>query len=135
MARVQVHVVSPEREIWSGEGDMVVARGMAGEVGILAGHAPMLVELAVAPVRVLEGDAERQKILVDAGFLHVTPGEGEEPTRVDVLAESAALPQEVSAAQARARMEELRATPETERDEVAQRELARAEMRAEHGTA
>ena len=106
MARLAVHVVSPEREVFAGRADMVVARGVDGEVGILPGHAPMLIELAIAPVRLLEGDSEREKILVDGGFLHVTPGE--EETRVDVLAEHAALPDEIDAAAARARAEELR---------------------------
>src|ERR687891_23308 len=80
---------------------MVVARGVDGEVGIMANHAPMLIELAVAPVRLVEGDTETGKVLVDGGFLHVTPGE--EETRVDVLAEHAVLPSEVDVAAARAR--------------------------------
>ena len=89
MARLQVHVVSPERDVFSGEADMVVARGTDGEVGILPGHAPMLVELAEAPVRLFEGETERRRIQVEGGFLHVTPGE--DVTRVDVLAERAEL--------------------------------------------
>lgn len=86
MARLTVHVVSPEQDVYSGEADMVVARGTSGEVGILAGHAPMLVELADAPLRLFDGDTETRRIEVHGGFLHVTPGE---ETRVDVLAERA----------------------------------------------
>jgi F-type H+-transporting ATPase subunit epsilon len=125
-----VAVVSPEREVFAGEADMVVARGVEGEVGIMPGHAPMLIELAIAPVRILEGDQDRAKILVDGGFLHVTPGE--EETRVDVLAEHAQLPEEVDPGKARARAQELRSRAD-EGDEEAQAELAKAEMRAEHG--
>jgi F-type H+-transporting ATPase subunit epsilon len=135
MARLAVHVVSPERDVFSGEADMVVARGIEGEVGILPGHAPMLIELDIAPVRVLEGDAERNKILVDGGFLHVTPGEGEEPTRVDVLAEHAALPDEIDASAARARADELRRRVEDRGETEAQADLTKALMRAEHGLA
>jgi F-type H+-transporting ATPase subunit epsilon len=90
VARLEVHVVSPEREVYAGEADMVVARGTAGMVGILPGHAPMLIELASAPVRLFDGTTEREQVEVDGGFLHVTPGE--EATRVDVLAEHAVLP-------------------------------------------
>jgi F-type H+-transporting ATPase subunit epsilon len=89
VARLEVHVVSPEQEVFSGEADMVVARGTDGEVGIMAGHAPMLVELADAPLRLFEGDRESRRIEVHGGFLHVTPGE--DVTRVDVLAERAEL--------------------------------------------
>jgi F-type H+-transporting ATPase subunit epsilon len=133
VAGVAVHVVSPEREVFAGEADMVVARGVDGEVGILPGHAPMLVELAIAPVRLLEGTTERHKILVDGGFLHVTPGEGEEPTRVDVLAEHAALPDEIDVAAARTRADELRRRVEERGETGAQAELSKALMRAEHG--
>ena len=126
MATIRVTVVSPEREVFSGQADMVVARGVDGEVGILPSHAPMLIELAIAPVRLLEGETETGKVLVDGGFLHVTPGQ--EETRVDVLAEHALLPNEVDVETARRRARELQG-----RDE-AETELARALMRAEHGT-
>jgi len=128
VATLRVTVVSPEREVFSGTADMVVARGVDGEVGIMPNHAPMLIELAVAPVRLLEGEAESAKVLVDGGFLHVTPGE--EETRVDVLAEHAVLPSEVDVAAARARARELQGRDDAE----AIAELARALLRAEHGT-
>jgi F-type H+-transporting ATPase subunit epsilon len=128
VANIRVTVVSPEREVFSGTADMVVARGVDGEVGILPNHAPMLIELAVAPVRLLDGETETGKVLVDGGFLHVTPGE--EETRVDVLAEHAVLPSEVDVAAARSRAQELQGREEAE----AEAELARALMRAEHGT-
>lgn len=130
MATLRVTVVSPEREVFAGQADMVVARGRDGEVGILPRHAPLLVELDIAPVRVIEGSDER-KILVDGGFLHVTPGE--EETRVDVLAEHAALPDEINVAEAQARAEELRGRAEQEEDAEARAELAKALMRVEHG--
>ncbi|MGH2545580.1 MAG: ATP synthase F1 subunit epsilon [Actinomycetota bacterium] len=127
MASLRVTVVSPEREVFAGQADMMVARGVDGEVGILAGHAPMLIELAIAPVRLLEGETETGKVLVDGGFLHVTPGE--EETRVDVLAEHAVLPSEVDVQEARRRAQELQGRDDAE----AVAELARALMRAEHG--
>jgi F-type H+-transporting ATPase subunit epsilon len=86
---LSITVVSPEREVYSGQADMVVARGTAGMVGIMPGHAPMLIELADAPIRIFDGMTEREQIHVDGGFLHVMPGE--EVTRVDILAESARL--------------------------------------------
>jgi F-type H+-transporting ATPase subunit epsilon len=133
VATLAVHVVSPERDVHAGEWDMVVARGREGEVGILPGHAPMLIELAIAPVRLFEGDRERQKILVDGGFLHVTPGQGDEPTRVDVLAEHAALPDEIDASAAQARADQLQRRADQEDDAGVRADLAKALMRAEYG--
>jgi F-type H+-transporting ATPase subunit epsilon len=86
MPGIAVVVVTPEREVFSGDADMVVAHGVDGDVGILPNHAPMLIQLGEAPVRIIEGQRERS-IQVQGGFLHVSPGE--EVTRVDVLAERA----------------------------------------------
>ena len=124
-------MVSPEREVYAGEAEMVVAKGTEGDVGILPGHAPMLVELAIHPIRLIDGQSE-QVVLVDGGFLHVTPGE--EETRVDVLAERAELASEVDAGAARARADEVRERADAG-EAAAQAELARALMRAEHGGA
>jgi F-type H+-transporting ATPase subunit epsilon len=132
VATLLVSVVSPEREVFTGTADMVVARGREGDVGILPGHAPMLVELAIAPVRVVEGRSE-QKVLVDGGFLHVSSED--EETRVDVLAEHAALPGEIDAAAARSRADDLQRRLQEEDEAELRAELAKALMRAEHGSA
>ena len=83
---LEVHIVSPEDEVFAGEAEMVVAKGTDGDVGIMAGHAPMLVALARHPVRVIQSAGER-RFEVDGGFLHVSTEEG--ATRVDVLADDA----------------------------------------------
>lgn len=107
---VSVHVVTPEREVWSGEAQTVIARGVEGEVGILAGHAPMMLQLAIGPLRVhREGHGELAAV-VDGGFLHVTSESresGESRTRVDVLAAHAELEGDIDVEAARARATEL----------------------------
>ncbi|HEX6206816.1 MAG TPA: ATP synthase F1 subunit epsilon [Actinomycetota bacterium] len=128
---LRVAVVSPEREVYAGTARMVVAKGVAGDVGILPDHAPMLVELAIHAVRVIVEEGREDVILVDGGFLNVTPSEDE--TRVDVLAEHAELASEIDATAAAARAEELKRRLEDEEDASLRAELARAMMRAEHG--
>jgi F-type H+-transporting ATPase subunit epsilon len=127
---LEVHVVSPEREVWSGEANMVVAKGVDGDVGILSGHAPMLVSLAVHPVRII-GEGGERLILVDGGFLHVTSEEGR--TRVDVLAEHAARPDEIDVAAAQSRVEELQRRVDGQGDTRARSELDKALMRVRFG--
>jgi F-type H+-transporting ATPase subunit epsilon len=87
MAALEVHVVTPEREVWTGQAQMVVARGVEGEVGILAGHAPLLIRLANGPLRIQREDGRWERTAVEGGFMHVTSGE--DGTRVDVLASQA----------------------------------------------
>jgi F-type H+-transporting ATPase subunit epsilon len=126
---VDVHVVTPEREIWSGTAQMVVARGVEGEVGILGGHAPLLVRLAVAPLRIQREDGTWDVAVIDGGFLHVTSGD--DLTRVDVLADGAELAGEVDRDAARARAQELEARRgDAGEDEELAAELARANARA-----
>jgi F-type H+-transporting ATPase subunit epsilon len=127
MASLDVHLVTPEREVWSGPAQMVVAHGIEGYVGILTGHAPMLIRLAVAPLRIQHEDGHWEAPVVDGGFLHVTTGE--EGTRVDVLASGAELESEIDRDAARARATELEARLQQEDDEGLRDELARARAR------
>ncbi len=120
---MEVHVVTPEREVWAGEARMVVARGVLGELGILEGHAPLLVRLAIGPLRVVR-DGEEVLSVVDGGFLHVSSAEG--TTRVDVLAPSAALASEIDLERERRRVAELEARLVDKDDVEAQTELAKA---------
>jgi F-type H+-transporting ATPase subunit epsilon len=128
MAALDVHLVTPEREVWSGPAQMVVAHGIEGDVGILTGHAPMLIRLAVAPLRIQHEDGHWEAAVVDGGFLHVTTSE--EGTRVDVLASGAELEAEIDRDAARARVTELEARLQQEDDDAVRDELDRARARA-----
>lgn len=98
MATLEVHVVTPEREVWTGPATMVSARGVEGDVGILARHAPLLVRLAISVLRIKQEDGELRAV-VDGGFLHVSTVD--DVTRVDVLATHAELESEIDLAAAR----------------------------------
>jgi len=125
---LDVHLVTPEREVWSGQATMVIARGVEGEVGILTGHAPLLVRLAIGPLRI-QHDAEEVSSVVDGGFLHVTTTEG--VTRVDVLAPSASLESEIDVARERRRVAELQQQIAEQDDAEAHTELAMALARVD----
>jgi len=93
VAGLEVHLVTPEREVWTGEASFVRARGVDGDLGILPGHAPLLAALTVGPV-FIEADGGRTAVAVDGGFLHVASQE-DDVTRVDILAEHAVLQEEL----------------------------------------
>lgn len=124
---LEVHVVTPERELWSGTAEMLIARGVDGELGILGGHAPMMVQLAIGPLRIQpQGDLSQEvRAVVDGGFMHVTTEGGE--TRVDVLANGAALEGEIDVDAARRRLEELGSQDQEDAD--VKSAMARAEAR------
>jgi F-type H+-transporting ATPase subunit epsilon len=79
----QVELVSVDAKVWSGEAEMVVARTTEGELGVLAGHEPLLGQLAEpGQVRIIRPEGELA-YEVNGGFLSISD-EG-----VTVLAESA----------------------------------------------
>lgn len=65
-----VSVVSPERTLFEGQADSLVAPAFDGEVGILSHHAPMLTLLGAGQLRVRTGAGE-QRFTVAGGFLEV----------------------------------------------------------------
>ena len=121
---LDVHLVTPEREVWAGQAEMVVAHGTDGMVGILAGHAPLLIRLSIAPIRIQLEDGRWVVAVVDGGFLHVTSAE--DSTRVDVLASYAEMADEIDRAAAGARAEQAQARLAQGDDATARAELAKA---------
>lgn len=65
-----VSVISPERVLYEGEADSVVAPAFDGEVGILRGHAPMMTLLGQGELRLSAAGGER-RFAVAGGFLQV----------------------------------------------------------------
>jgi F-type H+-transporting ATPase subunit epsilon len=71
---LQVNIVSAEQAIFSGEAEMVIAPGEAGELGILPQHAPLLTRIKPGVVKVkLAGKDEEEVIYVSGGILEVQP--------------------------------------------------------------
>jgi F-type H+-transporting ATPase subunit epsilon len=85
MAGLRVSVVSADREVWTGDTTMVVARTTEGQIGILAGHEPMLAILAQGQVRITRADGSTVAVDAEDGFLSV------EHDMVTIVARQAAL--------------------------------------------
>jgi len=135
---VEVHVVTPEREVWAGEAESVIAHGVDGEVGILTGHAPMMVQLSIGPLRILREGEPELRAVIDGGFMHVTSagtdageGEGTAGSRVDVLASSAELADDIDVEAARGRAAEF----EQRLTQIADDDPETASLTAEHDKA
>ncbi|QJU53768.1 F0F1 ATP synthase subunit epsilon [Herbiconiux sp. KACC 21604] len=68
---LSVSVVSADQQIWAGDATMVIAKTVEGEIGILAGHEPLLAILSAGEVRVNAASGERLVARADDGFLSV----------------------------------------------------------------
>ena len=73
MATIHIDIVSAEREIFSGEAEMVFAPAIMGEMGIAPGHAALVTRLAPGEVRVKHPDGKEEGFYVSGGMLEVQP--------------------------------------------------------------
>ena len=122
---MDVSIVTPEEEVWSGQADMVIARSPEGEFGIMRGHIPFLAALAPGLVTVVSG-SNRQAYVVPGGFLEASKG-GDDDYHVIVLADAAEEAGDIDAAEARRRIEEARKKADEEsHDRRSEAELAAA---------
>jgi F-type H+-transporting ATPase subunit epsilon len=66
-----VSVVTPEGPAFDGEAEMLIVPGAAGEIGVLARHAPLVAMLKAGSTRVHMGDGEVREFATGPGFFQV----------------------------------------------------------------
>jgi F-type H+-transporting ATPase subunit epsilon len=104
-----VSVVTPEGPAFEGDAEMVIVPGAAGEIGVLARHAPLVALLRAGSTRVHLGDGQVHEFATGPGFFQVLEN------RAIALVDDAIAAGDVDEARARRQLEE------------AQQELARVE--------
>ena len=66
-----VSVVTPEGAAFEGDAEMLIVPGAAGEIGVLARHAPLVAMLKAGATRVHTGDGQVQEYATGPGFFQV----------------------------------------------------------------
>jgi F-type H+-transporting ATPase subunit epsilon len=92
--RLQVRLVTPERELVDTAADSVELPGRTGYLEVLYGAAPLLTELGTGLVTIHGGGGSADRYYVAWGFAEVLPN------RVTILAESAEKPEAIDASAA-----------------------------------
>lgn len=115
---MNVELVAPDRILWSGEAEMVLARTTEGDIGILPNHEPMLGVLTEAPVRIKREGDDDLVVAVLGGFLSVTRD------TVSILAESVETVDEIDVSAARQELDSAQGDDE-ESKAAARRATAR----------
>ncbi|MCS4489818.1 F0F1 ATP synthase subunit epsilon [Corynebacterium sp. ES2794-CONJ1] len=101
MADITVELVSPERMLWSGTATIVTAQTTEGEIGVLAGHEPMLGQLVDnGVVTISPTDGEKRYAAVQGGFLSVSK------EKVTILAEYAVWASEINSSDSTQRLQD-----------------------------
>ncbi len=122
---LQVQLVSPERILFEGEAEMVIARTVGGgEIAFQPGHVPFIGVLAVWSVDVVHPGGGRDTLAVHRGFVQVVG------TKVSILSDVSEASGEIDVDRARAAREVAEAALAADKDDVAAAEaLARADVR------
>ena len=99
--KFDISLVTPEGPAFEGEAEMIVVPGAAGEIGVLARHAPLIATLKAGSTRVyLDRSADEvREYATGPGFFKV------EQDRAIALVDDAVLANEIDDARARAQLE------------------------------
>ena len=92
---LQVELVSPERILYSGVADMVIARTAGGDIAFLTGHAPFVGALGIGKVVIRETAGTSVTAAVYGGFIEI------KDNRVSILSDVAELASQIDVARAR----------------------------------
>lgn len=76
MKKIQTKIIAPSGILYSGEVDMVVMPGSEGELGVMADHVPMIVQLQAGEVRLYNGKTITP-FAIKEGIAHITAGKVE----------------------------------------------------------
>lgn len=98
----ELSIVAPDRSVVEDRAQSVVAPGIEGYFGVMAGHLPMVSALRAGIVEYVDGKNQRHHIAVSGGFAEIS---GE---RLTILADSATRASEVDVKEEEARLEKAR---------------------------
>lgn len=121
MSLFRLEIVTPERTVMSQEATMVIAPTIDGQIGVLAGHIPLVTILDIGMLRVQAGEAPEVVLAIGGGFLEMSPD-----NKLTILAQTAETAAEIDvkrAEQARQRAEERLNSKDDDID-VARAEIA-----------
>ena len=94
MAQVKLDIITPERVVYRQPVDMLVARAIDGDIGIMPGHTPLVTALETSVLKIIK-DGEEIPVPISDGFLEV------KPDQINVIVRTAELPEEIDVERAR----------------------------------
>lgn len=119
MSTLRLEIVTPERKVFEQDVNMVVAKGVEGELGVMRNHVPLVTPLKIAAVKAKIGNNDTF-IAVHGGFMEVRKD------KVVILAEAAEMESDIDVSRARLAKEraERRLAQKTENMNAARAEMA-----------
>lgn len=121
MAELHVELVAADRKVWSGEATIVIARTADGDIGIQAGHQPVLGVLESGPVTIRQADGSVIVAAVHGGFISFADN------NLSLLAEVTELADEIDVARAERALERAGSAKDSSAERRAQTRLLAAQ--------
>ncbi|MDR1726680.1 MAG: F0F1 ATP synthase subunit epsilon [Acidobacteriota bacterium] len=113
--KIHLEIVTPDKQVYSGNVESILVPAQTGYMGILPGHAPLLAELGIGDIE-FTADGVTECVACSWGFIEVLPD------RVVLLAQEAELSSDIDlkrAEEAKARAEKLLASGDPDVDYAA----------------
>jgi F-type H+-transporting ATPase subunit epsilon len=124
--KFDVALVTPDGAVFDGEAEMVVVPGAAGEIGVLARHAPLVATLKAGSTRIYLDQGEVIEFATGPGFFKV------ELDRALALVDDAVNVKEIDDSRARTQLEAARAELEKVEAGESQADRWQLEQRVRH---
>jgi F-type H+-transporting ATPase subunit epsilon len=90
----KIEIVTPERKFFEGEVEMLIARGINGDFGILPNHTPFVSPLGIGRL-ILEKDGKERIAAVGEGYIEVNSD------KTIIVADTALWPDEIDVERAK----------------------------------
>ena len=112
MKTVTVNIVTPDGPVYDSEVTMVIAKTTSGEIGVLAGHIPMVAPLAIGAVKLTKADGSTEIAAVNGGFIEVRP------EKISILAPAAEVASTIDIARAKSALNRAEERIQKKQDDI-----------------
>ena len=102
--KLEISVISPERLIYSGDADSITVPGINGEMGILYNHAPMISELGIGILTIMDNN-DPIRVVIEGGFIEV------KKNQVNILANGGGRKETINLSEAEKMLEATKELP------------------------
>jgi F-type H+-transporting ATPase subunit epsilon len=105
-------IVTPDKDFFNGEAEMVIVRSVEGDMGILRNHEPVVAPLAIGMVRIKKPGESFEDAACSGGFVNITEDE------VTIITDAAEWGHEIDVDRAKAAAERAKGHMESKGEHV-----------------
>lgn len=83
-----LEIVTPDRKFYEGQVEMVIVRGVEGDLGILKGHTPLVTPLDIGRIKIKTGD-DFKEAAIASGYVEIRK------EKTTIITDTAEWPEEI----------------------------------------